>query len=582
MLHPALGGIGEARGYSSLSVLEYAYFIGRSKIMKRLSLFLFVTTVFLGNLMIGSAMAQTGPSIEGCPIFPADNVWNTPIDELPLDPNSTAYITTIGAGNGFHPDFGSGTWNGAPIGIPYNVVPGTQPKVPITFDYWEESDPGPYPIPPNPKIEGGPNSDGDRHVLVLDKDHCLLYETWSTYPNPDGSWYAGSGAIFNLQSNDLRPDGWTSSDAAGLPVLAGLVRYEEVAAGEIRHAVRFTAPQTRRAYVWPARHYASSLTGTNYPPMGQRFRLKASFDVSGFSSEVQVILRALKKYGMILADNGSSWFIQGVPDERWDNDVLVSEFALVTGSDFEAVDVSSLMIDPDSGQARQNTEDTEPPTRPANLSATAISSSRIDLSWTGSTDNVGVAGYRIYRNGAALATTTGTSYQNTGLSPSTTYTYRVNAYDAAGNESGLSDEASAMTQPPPDTQRPSVPTNLAATVISSTQIDLSWTASTDNVSVAGYRIYRCKGSPCTPTVQVATTTNTSFQNTGLLPLTPYSYRVVAFDAAGNVSPKSTVVTRRTQPRPSTKFAIGDRVQGIQRLSVRSAPSGSGTVLGVTV
>jgi hypothetical protein len=231
-------------------------------------------------------------------------------------------------------------------------VPGTQPPVTVTFDYDDESDPGPYPIPPDAPIEGGPDSDGDRHVLVLDRDNCVLYEMWDSWPQPDGSWHAGSGAVFDLDSYDLRPDGWTSADAAGLPILPGLVRYDEVAAGEIRHAIRFTARQTNGDYyVWPARHKASSLSGSQYPPMGQRFRLKDEFDISGFSPEVQVILQAMKTYGIILADNGSNWFISGVPDERWDNDVL-RELKQVHGSDFEAVDVSSLTIDPDSGQTR--------------------------------------------------------------------------------------------------------------------------------------------------------------------------------------------------------------------------------------
>ena len=294
------------------------------------------------------------PEVAGCPVFPADNIWNVPVDTLPLDPNSDAYVATIGANAHLHPDFGSGDWppgSGSPIGIPYVDVPGTQPLVAVTFTYADESDPGPYPIPPDPPIEGGPDSDGDRHVLIVDRDNCILYELYDAWPQPDGSWHAGSGAIFDLNSHALRPAGWTSADAAGLPILAGLVRYDEVESGEIRHAIRVTAPQTRREYIWPARHYASSLTGAQYPPMGQRFRLKADFDISSFSTEVQVILRALKKYGMMLADNGSSWFISGEPDERWNNDVLVPELHQVKGSDFEAVDVWSLMVDPDSGQA---------------------------------------------------------------------------------------------------------------------------------------------------------------------------------------------------------------------------------------
>jgi len=318
------------------------------------------TILFLGSQV--SSWAQTsstlylpivlndvsGPVPADCPIFPDDHIWNTPVDGLPLDPNSAAYINSIGAGGQLHPDFGSGTWEGFPIGIPYVIVPGMQAKVGVNFVYVDESDPGPYPIPSNPPIEGDPDGDGDRHILILDSENCLLYELFAAHLEDDG-WYAGSGAIFDLQDYALRPDSWTSADAAGLAIFPGLVRYDEVAAGEIRYAIRFTVEQTRRDYVWPARHFASDLTGTQYPPMGQRFRLKASFDIAGYSPEVQVILQAMKIYGIILADNGSNWFISGVPDERWDNDVL-RELRQVRGADFEAVDVSSLMLHPDSGQ----------------------------------------------------------------------------------------------------------------------------------------------------------------------------------------------------------------------------------------
>ena len=289
------------------------------------------------------------PQIAGCAVFPADNVWNTPVDKLPVDAHSDQYVATIGASQPAHADFGSGLWDGGPIGIPFIDVPGTQPKVNVTFDYNTESDHGGYPIPKNAPIEGGSQSTGDRHVLVIDHDNCILYELYAAYPQTDGSWHAGSGAIFNLKSDALRPAGWTSADAAGLPITPGLVRYDEVAAGAITHAVRFTAPQTRKAYVWPARHYASDLTAANYPPMGQRFRLKAGFDVSTFAPQMQVILQGLKKYGMILADNGSSWYVSGAPDDRWDNDVL-HQMSQLQGSDFEAVDESSLMADPNSGR----------------------------------------------------------------------------------------------------------------------------------------------------------------------------------------------------------------------------------------
>jgi hypothetical protein len=260
-------------------------------------------------------------------------------------------VATIGIDSHVHADFGSGTWAGGPIGIPYVDVPGTQPRVAVTFHYDDESDPGPYPVPPDAPIEGGVQSDGDRHVLVVDRDECVLYELYRAFLQPGGTWQAGSGAVFDLRSHALRPAGWTSADAAGLPILPGLVRYDEVAAGAIHHAIRFTAPRTRRAYVWPARHHASSLTDERYPPMGQRFRLRADFDVSGFSPQVQVILQALKRYGMILADNGSAWYLSGAPDERWNNDIL-HELHQIDGSAFEAVDVSPLMRHPDSGQVR--------------------------------------------------------------------------------------------------------------------------------------------------------------------------------------------------------------------------------------
>ena len=307
----------------------------------------------LSFCVILHATVRAGPIIDGCSIFPSNNIWNTPINNLPVRANSSTYINTIGADTGLHPDFGSGEWNGGPIGIPYTVVSQTQAKVGVTFDYADESDPGPYPIPPDALIEGGSESQGDRHVLVLEKDNCLLYELFDAHRQPDNSWHAGSGAFFDLSSNNLRPDTWTSADAAGLPILSGLVTYEEVISGEITHAIRFTAPQTQKAHVWPARHDASNLTSPVYPPMGQRFRLKADFDISGFPLEIQTILTAFKKYGIILADNGSAWYISGVPDERWDNDIL-RLLRQVKGSDFEAVDVSDLMVDENSGAAKQS------------------------------------------------------------------------------------------------------------------------------------------------------------------------------------------------------------------------------------
>ena len=219
--------------------------------------------LFLSVFLAAGVPAKAAPpTIAGCPLLPADNIWNAPVDTLPVAANSEAYIDTIGRTTTLHPDFGSGTWNGGPIGIPYNVVAADQQRSTVSFYYPDESDPGPYPIPENPLIEGGPDSDGDRHILMVDQDACVLYELYDARPETATSWSAGSGAIFDLNSNTLRPDGWTSADAAGLPILPGLVRYEEVAAGAITHALRFTASQTRNTHLWPARHHASSLSGS--------------------------------------------------------------------------------------------------------------------------------------------------------------------------------------------------------------------------------------------------------------------------------------------------------------------------------
>ncbi len=268
-----------------------------------------------------------------------------------MSPNTAAWVNTIGATTPTHPDFGA-MYNGAPNGIPYITVPGNQTKYPATFQYQGESDPGPYAIPLTAPIEGGPDGDGDRHTLAVDTGHCILYELFSAYPvTTPPSWSAGSGIIMSLTSDALRPAGWTSTDAAGLPIFPGLVRYDEVfQQGEIRHAIRFTAPQTQRAYVWPARHFASYLTSSEYPPMGARFRLTASFDISGYPPEAQIIMTAMKKYGIILADNGSSWYVSGAPDDRW-NDSNLHWLTSIKGAQWEAVDTSPLMADPNSGRA---------------------------------------------------------------------------------------------------------------------------------------------------------------------------------------------------------------------------------------
>ncbi len=288
----------------------------------------------------------SGPSVSGVEVFPPDHIWNTRVDSLPLDPRSAEYVRTIGSSAYLHADFGSGRYEGNLIGIPYNIVDGSQERTNVTFQYADESDAGPYPVPDNPSIEGG----SDHHMLIIDRDARILYELYAAEQQADGSWAAGSGAVFDLSGYTLRSPGWTSADAAGLAILPGLVRYDEVKDGKINHALRFTASSTKRAYVWPARHYASSVTDPAYPPMGQRFRLKSSFNTAGYPEQVRTVLEALKKYGMILSDNGAPWYITGEPDERWDNDALHTLHQL-KGSDFEAVDSSSLMINENSGQA---------------------------------------------------------------------------------------------------------------------------------------------------------------------------------------------------------------------------------------
>ena len=285
---------------------------------------------------------STGP---GAPIdfsfFLPSSPWNSDVSTMPVDARSAAYVSSIGLDEPLHPDFGT-VWDGAPNGIPYVVVRGTQPKIPATFYYPDESDPGPYAVPPDAPIEGGSASGGDRHVIALDVDNRILYELYDAHYNAGaGRWDCGSGAIWDLNINSYRPAGWTSADAAGLPILPGLVRYDEVSRGEITHALRVTVPDTQKAYVFPASHFASDSTNANLPPMGLRLRLKANVDISGFPAEDRVILRALKKYGMIVADNGSPWFISGAPDARWSDDNLHA-LTQLSGRDFEAVSTAGV------------------------------------------------------------------------------------------------------------------------------------------------------------------------------------------------------------------------------------------------
>jgi hypothetical protein len=328
--------------------------------MKTNSIHSLVVILFLlGSLLnSGYTPAKTRASlaagnIGSCQVFPANNFWNVPVDNLPVDPNSAKWINSIGASGTFHMDFGSGTWDGGPIGIPYNVLSGSDPSVTpynVDFYYPDESDPGPYPLPPSPKIEWG----GDHHILTVDTDDCKLYEIFDA--SFDGTqWSGGSGAIWDMDLNDLRPNTWTSADAAGLPILPGLARYNEVSAGVIEHALRFTANCTANYYIWPARHKAQHGSCATPVPFGARFRLKTGYDISGFSPQAQVLLQAFKTYGIVLADNGSDWYVSGSPSPSWDNDQL-HELDVLSGSDFEAVDTSGLMVSQNS--AATNHSDT--------------------------------------------------------------------------------------------------------------------------------------------------------------------------------------------------------------------------------
>ena len=287
-----------------------------------------------------SAHALRLPQAPRCPIFPATSAWNQRVDSLPVAANSAQLVASIGLDAPVHADFGSGLWDGGPIGIPFDVVTRTTPRSHVAFGYADESDKGPYPIPRTVHVEGGRDSTGDRHAILVDRDACRLYELYDLQGGP-GHRRAGSGAIWSLRSNHLRPAGWTSADAAGLPIFPGLARFDEVRRGAIDHALRFTAPRTRRAFVYPARHFASDSTDPSLPPMGLRVRLKASVDIASFPPQARVVLVALKRYGMILADNGSPWFVSGAPDPRWSNDQLHT-LSRLHGSDFEVVDTSSL------------------------------------------------------------------------------------------------------------------------------------------------------------------------------------------------------------------------------------------------
>jgi hypothetical protein len=303
-----------------------------------------------GPTAVGDVRGAT--EVGGCPVYPENNYWNTPVTDLPVDSHSDAWLSHMSPDADLHPDFGrSYGEQPVPYGIPITYVDNSHATVQVTFRYGHESDPGPYPLGDDTRIEGGWRGHGDRHALVINTDTCELYETWKTKLVGD-RWHAGSGAVWDLRSNHLRPDGWTSADAAGLPVLAGLLRYDEVEVrGQVTHAIRFTTDITQTAHLWPARHDAGSQSGPDFPPMGARFRLKQGFSTAGYRSDTVAVLDAMKRYGMVLADNGSPWYFQGEADKRWPSG-LISELKTIPASAFEAVDTSGMEINHNSGRAR--------------------------------------------------------------------------------------------------------------------------------------------------------------------------------------------------------------------------------------
>jgi hypothetical protein len=299
-----------------------------------------------------AAAGRTGPPVAGttCHAFPANGFWHADVSRLPRHPHSSQWLSHMSTGRRLHPDFGPSYGAGPDYGIPVTVVAGTHPRVPVSFDYAAESDRVRYPLGADTRVEGGRDSDGDRHTVVVDRSTCRLYETWATRES-GGRWSAGSGATWSLRSNALRPDGWTSADAAGLPLLPGLLRWNEVHAGYVDHAIRFTTDVTGRHHVWPARHDAGSTGSLAYPPMGARFRLRPTFPVAGYGPEARVVIAAMKRYGLVLADNGSPWFFQGEQDPRWP-DRLVADLKRIPADAFVAVDTRSLRVSDGSARVR--------------------------------------------------------------------------------------------------------------------------------------------------------------------------------------------------------------------------------------
>ncbi len=316
-----------------------------------------VSLALLAGLTIATCTASVATStrvaavaapVAGCPVFPADNYWHADIRALPVHRRSAKWLSHMSTEVRLHPDFGPSYGDGPNYGIPVTVVGGDHPRVRVRFDYASESDAVRYPLGKDTRIEGGRDSDGDRHAIVVDRTRCRLFETWATRESR-GRWYAGSGAVWALGSNKLRPNGWTSADAAGLPILPGLLRWREVKAGRVDHAIRFTTPRTSNHHLWPARHHAGQTDSWSYPPMGARFRLSASYPTRGYSKHAKAVLVAMKRYGLVLADNGSPWFFQGERNANWPA-TLVEELKRIPASAFVAVDASSLKVSPGSAK----------------------------------------------------------------------------------------------------------------------------------------------------------------------------------------------------------------------------------------
>jgi hypothetical protein len=344
---------------------------------------LIVTRRFVASLALAAAASLPAGAGAGaspmrgagaCPVLPSDSVWHADVSGLPVHARSGAWMGNMNSASArLHPDFGP-SGEAMPYGIPYNVVAGSHSKVKPAFDYADESDLGPYPFGADTPIEGGAQSSGDRHALMVDRDSCTLYELYAANWN-NGQPTAGSGAVFDLRGNGLRPAGWTSADAAGLPILPGLLRLDEVQAGHVDHAIRFTAQRTDRSYLWPARHQAGAADDPNLPPMGARFRLKSAFDISRYRGDTQVVLRAFKSYGLLLADNGSNWYFQGSAENGWDN-ALLDDLKSVPASAFEAVDESSLMADPNSARVKGASAPAPPTTARGRAAAPAGAATR--------------------------------------------------------------------------------------------------------------------------------------------------------------------------------------------------------------